>query len=94
MCLSPTVCAGTKNGLSFTESSVQHYNGMKARYEGCEIITGNLEITLMVQDFDFSFLGVSTLFITGCNALHCFDGRDCFLNLSRLQDFNYHNCTT
>ncbi|XP_053338604.1 receptor tyrosine-protein kinase erbB-3b [Clarias gariepinus] len=51
------VCAGTKNGLSFTESSVQHYNGMKARYEGCEIITGNLEITLMVQDFDFSFLG-------------------------------------
>ncbi|KAF5902062.1 receptor tyrosine-protein kinase erbB-3-like isoform X1, partial [Clarias magur] len=51
------VCTGTKNGLSYTGSSVQHYNMMKAHYNGCEIITGNLEITLMVQDIDFSFLG-------------------------------------
>ncbi|TSL61272.1 Receptor tyrosine-protein kinase erbB-3 [Bagarius yarrelli] len=53
---SPQVCPGTKNGLSFTESSVQHYNNLKERYSGCEIIIGNLEITLMDRDFNFSFL--------------------------------------
>ncbi|MCJ8741867.1 hypothetical protein PDJAM_G00075710 [Pangasius djambal] len=51
------VCSGTSNGLSFTESSVQHYNNLKSLYSGCEIIIGNLEITLMERDFNFSFLG-------------------------------------
>ncbi|KAK3546894.1 hypothetical protein QTP86_003767 [Hemibagrus guttatus] len=50
------VCPGTKNGLSYTESSVQHYNNLKERYSGCEIIIGNLEITLMEHNFNFSFL--------------------------------------
>ncbi|XP_046725655.1 receptor tyrosine-protein kinase erbB-3b isoform X2 [Silurus meridionalis] len=50
------VCPGTKNGLSSTGSSVQHYSNLKERYNGCEIIIGNLEITQMEQDFDFSFL--------------------------------------
>ncbi|XP_060793411.1 receptor tyrosine-protein kinase erbB-3b isoform X2 [Neoarius graeffei] len=49
-------CPGTKNGLSFTESPGQHYNNLKEHYNGCEIIIGNLEITLMQRDFDFSFL--------------------------------------
>ncbi|KAB5546524.1 hypothetical protein PHYPO_G00073070 [Pangasianodon hypophthalmus] len=51
------VCSGTSNGLSFTESSAQHYNNLKNLYSGCEIIIGNLEITLMERDFNFSFLG-------------------------------------
>ncbi|KAG9269097.1 receptor tyrosine-protein kinase erbB-3-like isoform X2 [Astyanax mexicanus] len=51
------VCLGTTNGLSFTDSSALHYKNLKARYENCEIIIGNLEITLMERHFDFSFLG-------------------------------------
>ncbi|XP_072552160.1 receptor tyrosine-protein kinase erbB-3b [Salminus brasiliensis] len=51
------VCLGTTNGLSFTDSSAQHYINLKDRYENCEIIIGNLEITLMERHFNFSFLG-------------------------------------
>ncbi|XP_062872148.1 receptor tyrosine-protein kinase erbB-3b [Trichomycterus rosablanca] len=50
------VCLGTKNGLSFTDSPAQHYANLKERFNGCEIIMGNLEITQMERDFDFSFL--------------------------------------
>uniref|UniRef100_A0A673MID9 Receptor protein-tyrosine kinase n=1 Tax=Sinocyclocheilus rhinocerous TaxID=307959 RepID=A0A673MID9_9TELE len=51
------VCTGTKNALSSTGSPVQHYNNLKERYTGCEIVMGNLEITQMESDLDFSFLG-------------------------------------
>uniref|UniRef100_A0A8C1SYX9 Receptor protein-tyrosine kinase n=1 Tax=Cyprinus carpio TaxID=7962 RepID=A0A8C1SYX9_CYPCA len=51
------VCTGTKNALSSTGSPAQHYNNLKERYTGCEIVMGNLEITQMESDLDFSFLG-------------------------------------
>ncbi|XP_052397274.1 receptor tyrosine-protein kinase erbB-3-like [Carassius gibelio] len=51
------VCMGTKNTLSSTGTPEQHYNNLKERYTGCEIVMGNLEITHMESDLDFSFLG-------------------------------------
>lgn len=51
------VCTGTKNALSSTGTPEQHYNNLKERYTGCEIVMGNLEITQMENDLDFSFLG-------------------------------------
>ncbi|XP_016322047.1 receptor tyrosine-protein kinase erbB-3-like isoform X2 [Sinocyclocheilus anshuiensis] len=51
------VCTGTKNALSSTGTPAQHYNNLKERYTGCEIVMGNLEITQMESDLDFSFLG-------------------------------------
>uniref|UniRef100_A0A8C8IV18 receptor protein-tyrosine kinase n=1 Tax=Oncorhynchus tshawytscha TaxID=74940 RepID=A0A8C8IV18_ONCTS len=63
-CLQPTssqtqevVCTGTQNGLSSTGSQENQYNLIKNRYTGCEIIMGNLEITQIETDWDFSFLG-------------------------------------
>ncbi|XP_067443578.1 receptor tyrosine-protein kinase erbB-3a isoform X1 [Thunnus thynnus] len=50
------VCSGTQNGLSVTGNSEVQYNLMKERYTGCEIIMGNLEITMMEHTRDFSFL--------------------------------------
>ncbi|XP_051962113.1 receptor tyrosine-protein kinase erbB-3-like [Xyrauchen texanus] len=51
------VCTGTKNALSSTGTTAQHYNNLKERYTGCEIVMGNLEITQMEMNLDFSFLG-------------------------------------
>uniref|UniRef100_A0A674EDW0 Receptor protein-tyrosine kinase n=1 Tax=Salmo trutta TaxID=8032 RepID=A0A674EDW0_SALTR len=51
------VCPGTQNGLSSTGSQENQYNLIKDRYTGCEIIMGNLEITQIESDWDFSFLG-------------------------------------
>ncbi|KAK7128917.1 hypothetical protein R3I94_017219 [Phoxinus phoxinus] len=51
------VCTGTKNALSSTGTPAEHYNNLKERYTGCEIVMGNLEITQMEDDLDFSFLG-------------------------------------
>uniref|UniRef100_A0A8C7Q297 Receptor protein-tyrosine kinase n=1 Tax=Oncorhynchus mykiss TaxID=8022 RepID=A0A8C7Q297_ONCMY len=51
------VCPGTQNGLSSTGSQENQYNLIKDRYTGCEIIMGNLEITQIEADWDFSFLG-------------------------------------
>ncbi|XP_051947323.1 receptor tyrosine-protein kinase erbB-3-like [Xyrauchen texanus] len=51
------VCTGTKNALSSTGTPAQHYNNLKERYAGCEIVMGNLEITQMENNLDFSFLG-------------------------------------
>ncbi|XP_017549779.1 receptor tyrosine-protein kinase erbB-3b isoform X1 [Pygocentrus nattereri] len=51
------VCLGTSNGLSSTRDPAQHYNNLNERYNNCEIVIGNLEITQMERDFDFSFLG-------------------------------------
>lgn len=62
--LSPPVCTGTKNALSSTGTPAQHYNNLKERYTGCEIVMGNLEITQMESDLDFSFLGVRSFFYT------------------------------
>ncbi|KAM6977789.1 receptor tyrosine-protein kinase erbB-3b [Aplochiton taeniatus] len=50
------VCPGTQNGLSSTGSQEYMYNLIKDRYTGCEIIMGNLEITQIESDRDFSFL--------------------------------------
>uniref|UniRef100_A0A3Q3KLG0 Receptor protein-tyrosine kinase n=1 Tax=Mastacembelus armatus TaxID=205130 RepID=A0A3Q3KLG0_9TELE len=53
----PTVvCYGTQNGLSITGNTEIHYVWMKERYTGCEIVMGNLEITMMEHTRDFSFL--------------------------------------
>lgn len=54
------VCPGTQNGLSSTGSQENQYNLNKDRYNGCEIIMGNLEITQIESNWDFSFLKVKT----------------------------------
>uniref|UniRef100_A0A8D3CSA9 Receptor protein-tyrosine kinase n=1 Tax=Scophthalmus maximus TaxID=52904 RepID=A0A8D3CSA9_SCOMX len=46
-------CYGTQNSVSMMENQ---YNQMKERYTGCEIVMGNLEITMMEHTRDFSFL--------------------------------------
>uniref|UniRef100_A0A667WJI4 receptor protein-tyrosine kinase n=1 Tax=Myripristis murdjan TaxID=586833 RepID=A0A667WJI4_9TELE len=56
MCVS-VVCLGTQNGLSSTGSQEKQYSLLKDRYDGCEIIMGNLEITQIESNWDFSFLG-------------------------------------
>lgn len=58
------VCPGTQNGLSSTGSQENQYNLIKDRYDGCEIVLGNLEITQIESNWDFSFLKVNI------NALH------------------------
>ncbi|XP_072223458.1 receptor tyrosine-protein kinase erbB-3b [Leuresthes tenuis] len=50
------VCSGTQNDLSSTGSQENQYNLIKERYAGCEIIMGNLEITQIESNWDFSFL--------------------------------------
>uniref|UniRef100_A0A8C4GQJ9 Receptor protein-tyrosine kinase n=1 Tax=Dicentrarchus labrax TaxID=13489 RepID=A0A8C4GQJ9_DICLA len=50
------VCYGTQNALSTTGNSDIQYNLMKDMYTGCEIVMGNLEITMMDHTRDFSFL--------------------------------------
>uniref|UniRef100_A0A8C5GN13 Receptor protein-tyrosine kinase n=1 Tax=Gouania willdenowi TaxID=441366 RepID=A0A8C5GN13_GOUWI len=50
------VCAGTHNGLSSTGSQENQYNLIKDRYDGCEIVMGNLEITQIESNWDFSYL--------------------------------------
>nr|XP_055044790.1 receptor tyrosine-protein kinase erbB-3b isoform X1 [Misgurnus anguillicaudatus] len=50
------VCTGTKNALSSTGTPAQHYNNLKERYTGCEIVMGNLELTQMENNLDLSFL--------------------------------------
>uniref|UniRef100_A0AAQ4P4N7 receptor protein-tyrosine kinase n=1 Tax=Gasterosteus aculeatus aculeatus TaxID=481459 RepID=A0AAQ4P4N7_GASAC len=55
--LTVVVCYGTKNGLSTTGDSELQYTLMKDMYTGCEIVMGNLEITMMDHTRDFSFLG-------------------------------------
>ncbi|KAK7878770.1 hypothetical protein WMY93_030930 [Mugilogobius chulae] len=47
---------GTQNGLSTTGKSDIQFDMMKTRYTGCEIVIGNLEITMMEHYRDFSFL--------------------------------------
>lgn len=61
MCASSVVCPGTQNGLSSTGSQENQYNLTKDRYNGCEIIMGNLEITQIESNWDFSFLKVKIL---------------------------------
>uniref|UniRef100_A0A3Q0SIK8 receptor protein-tyrosine kinase n=1 Tax=Amphilophus citrinellus TaxID=61819 RepID=A0A3Q0SIK8_AMPCI len=50
------VCPGTQNGLSSTGSQENQYNLIKDRYNGCEIVMGNLEITQIESNWDLSFL--------------------------------------
>uniref|UniRef100_A0A671X6G0 Receptor protein-tyrosine kinase n=1 Tax=Sparus aurata TaxID=8175 RepID=A0A671X6G0_SPAAU len=50
------ICSGTQNVLSTTGNSEIQYNLMKVMYSGCEIVMGNLEITMMEHTRDFSFL--------------------------------------
>uniref|UniRef100_A0A3P9IQ48 receptor protein-tyrosine kinase n=1 Tax=Oryzias latipes TaxID=8090 RepID=A0A3P9IQ48_ORYLA len=51
-----TVCPGTQNGLSTTKDSEIQYNQMKSMYTNCNIVMGNLEITMMEHNRDYSFL--------------------------------------
>lgn len=53
------VCTGTQNFLSTTGELEIQYNLTKKIYTGCEIVMGNLEITMMEEGVDFSFLRVS-----------------------------------
>lgn len=53
------VCTGTQNVLSTTGNSEIQYNLMREMYTGCDIVMGNLEITMMEHTRDFSFLQVS-----------------------------------
>uniref|UniRef100_A0A673ZBI0 Receptor protein-tyrosine kinase n=1 Tax=Salmo trutta TaxID=8032 RepID=A0A673ZBI0_SALTR len=57
-CLSfpAVICSGTQNALSVTGSSQTQYTLMKDMYSGCEIVMGNLEITMMEHWRDFTFL--------------------------------------
>uniref|UniRef100_A0A673LN01 Receptor protein-tyrosine kinase n=1 Tax=Sinocyclocheilus rhinocerous TaxID=307959 RepID=A0A673LN01_9TELE len=50
------VCTGTQNSLSVTGSSEVQYKLMKEMYTGCKIVIGNLEITQMEHNRNFSFL--------------------------------------
>ncbi|KAF5909313.1 receptor tyrosine-protein kinase erbB-3-like, partial [Clarias magur] len=50
------MCLGTQNLLSVTGNSVLQYQRMKEIYTGCQIVMGNLEITHMEHNRDFSFL--------------------------------------
>ncbi|XP_019751240.1 receptor tyrosine-protein kinase erbB-3b isoform X2 [Hippocampus comes] len=50
------VCLGTQNGLSSTGSQENQYNLIKERYDNCEIIMGNLEVTQIESNWDLSFL--------------------------------------
>ncbi|XP_014022617.1 receptor tyrosine-protein kinase erbB-3 isoform X2 [Salmo salar] len=50
------ICSGTQNALSVTGSSQTQYTLMKEMYSGCEIVMGNLEITMMEHWRDFTFL--------------------------------------
>uniref|UniRef100_A0A673LKL0 Receptor protein-tyrosine kinase n=1 Tax=Sinocyclocheilus rhinocerous TaxID=307959 RepID=A0A673LKL0_9TELE len=51
-----SVCTGTQNSLSVTGSSEVQYKLMKEMYTGCKIVIGNLEITQMEHNRNFSFL--------------------------------------
>uniref|UniRef100_A0A673BQV2 Erb-b2 receptor tyrosine kinase 3b n=1 Tax=Sphaeramia orbicularis TaxID=375764 RepID=A0A673BQV2_9TELE len=56
LCVFAVVCPGTQNGLSSTGSQENQYNLIKDRYDGCEIVMGNLEITQIESNWDLSFL--------------------------------------
>uniref|UniRef100_A0A8C5WW60 Receptor protein-tyrosine kinase n=1 Tax=Laticauda laticaudata TaxID=8630 RepID=A0A8C5WW60_LATLA len=51
-----TVCAGTQNELSVTGDAQQRYQTLYKMYNNCEIVMGNLEIVLIGQNQDLSFL--------------------------------------
>uniref|UniRef100_A0A8C5ELB4 Receptor protein-tyrosine kinase n=1 Tax=Gouania willdenowi TaxID=441366 RepID=A0A8C5ELB4_GOUWI len=55
-CYPVVVCTGTQNDLSMTGNPEIQYNLMKKMYTGCDIVMGNLEITMMEHSRDFSFL--------------------------------------
>uniref|UniRef100_A0A3Q1F4S8 Receptor L-domain domain-containing protein n=1 Tax=Acanthochromis polyacanthus TaxID=80966 RepID=A0A3Q1F4S8_9TELE len=57
------VCSGTQNVLSTTGNSEIQYNLMKKMYTGCNIVMGNLEISMMEHTRDFSFLQEVTGYI-------------------------------
>ena len=60
------ICTGTQNALSVTGSSEMQYKLMKEMYTGCEIVMGNLEITMMEHWRDISFLKVSVCARNSC----------------------------
>uniref|UniRef100_A0A673LQA7 Receptor protein-tyrosine kinase n=1 Tax=Sinocyclocheilus rhinocerous TaxID=307959 RepID=A0A673LQA7_9TELE len=56
LCAPGSLCTGTQNSLSVTGSSEVQYKLMKEMYTGCKIVIGNLEITQMEHNRNFSFL--------------------------------------
>ncbi|XP_068123722.1 receptor tyrosine-protein kinase erbB-3 [Hyperolius riggenbachi] len=50
------VCAGTMNGFSVTGEAEYQHQILKDRYSNCNIVMGNLEIVLVGNNKDLSFL--------------------------------------
>ncbi|XP_053554050.1 receptor tyrosine-protein kinase erbB-2 [Bombina bombina] len=50
------VCTGTDMKLLHPFSQRNHYETLRAIYQGCQVIQGNLEITYLLEDDDVSFL--------------------------------------
>lgn len=78
------VCHGTQNGLSSTGSQENQYNMIKDRYDGCEIIIGNLEITQIESNWDFSFLKVQ-------KPTSCSSPMTCVSGVSNQHSFHTHH---
>ncbi|MGH0124437.1 UNVERIFIED_CONTAM: hypothetical protein FKN15_055346 [Acipenser sinensis] len=52
------VCAGTENKLSTLSDLEQQYRTLRKYYENCEVVMGNLEITIIDRNRDLTFLRV------------------------------------
>lgn len=52
------MCPGTENKLSSPSDLDQQYRSLKKRYENCEVVMGNLEITSIDRSRNLSFLKV------------------------------------
>ncbi|MGH0157636.1 UNVERIFIED_CONTAM: hypothetical protein FKN15_077699 [Acipenser sinensis] len=50
------VCAGTENKLSTLSDLEQQYRTLRKYYENCEVVMGNLEITIIDRNRDLTFL--------------------------------------
>ncbi|XP_033875019.3 receptor tyrosine-protein kinase erbB-4-like isoform X2 [Acipenser ruthenus] len=53
---SQSVCAGTENKLSTLSDLEQQYRTLRKYYENCEVVMGNLEITIIDRNRDLTFL--------------------------------------
>ncbi|MGH0120620.1 UNVERIFIED_CONTAM: hypothetical protein FKN15_009985 [Acipenser sinensis] len=54
----PKICAGTENKLSTLSDLEQQYRTLRKYYENCEVVMGNLEITIIDRNRDLTFLRV------------------------------------
>ncbi|KAK6166659.1 hypothetical protein SNE40_023299 [Patella caerulea] len=52
-------CLGTTNGFTISGNFSTHYKNLRSRYENCNIVLGNLEVTNLMDrtiNYDLSFL--------------------------------------